>query len=150
MNAQHILERAGCVLVATFVTLALSSCSTSRHQPDATRSVTNTAPSAAAQGRTDTTKSKPAKRATRSAEISIKSTSAGILPEIHEADLKEIALGQIAQGKASTDELREYANQLVKERTSADQQVIAMAKKKNLRLREHDIQKWSEHARLNA
>jgi predicted outer membrane protein len=61
-----------------------------------------------------------------------------------------MALGRMAQGKASTEELREYANQLVKERTSADQQVIAMAKKKNLRLREHDIQKWSERAGLNA
>jgi putative membrane protein len=73
-----------------------------------------------------------------------------VLSEIHRVDLKEIAIGQIAQGKASTNKVREYANQLVKDRTSADQQVIAMAQKKNVRLRDKTKKQGSEYAKLNA
>ena len=150
MNTQHILRGARCVLIATFVTLAPSSCSTWRQQPEATSSVANIAPSAAAQGTTPAAKSKPTKRATRSVEASGKSISALVLAEIHRVDLKEIAIGEIAQGKASANEVREYANKLVKDRTSADQQVIAMAQKKNVRLRDETSKQGSEYAKLNA
>ena len=150
MDTQQILKGAGWVLVATFVTLGLSSCSTSRQQPEATSSITNTAPPSTAQATTAVAKSKPTRRAIRSAEASSKSTSAVVLSEIHRANLKEIALGQMAQGKGSTDEVREYANQLVQDRTSADQQVTAMAQKKNLRLSDKTSKQESEHAKLNA
>ena len=150
MNTEHILKSAGWVLVATFVTLAPSSCSTSRQQPEATSSVTNTAPSPAAQRTTPAAKFKPAKRATRSTEASSKSISEVVLLEIHRADLREITIGQMADGKASSDEVREYANQLVKDSTSADQQVIAMAQKKNVRLREKTPKQGSEYAKLNS
>lgn len=150
MDTQHILKGAGWVLVATFVTLGLSSCSTSRQQPEATSSITNTAPPSTAQVTTAAAKTKRAKRAIQSAEASSKSTGAVVLSEIHRADLKEIAIGQMAQGKASTEEVREYADQLVKDRTSADQQVIAMAQKKNVRLRDKTSKPGSEHAKLNA
>jgi putative membrane protein len=150
MNTQPTLNGAGRFLAASLIALAVSSCSTSRQQPEATSSVTNTATSPAAQGTTAAAKSTPAKRATRSSEASGKSTSAVVLAEIHRADLKEIAIGQIAQGKASTDEVREYANQLVKDRASADQQVIAMAKKKNVHLGDKTSKQGSEHAKLNA
>jgi putative membrane protein len=150
MNTEHFLKAAGFVLVATFVTLALSSCSASREQPAATSSVTNTPPSTAAQGTTLGAKSKPAKHATRSAEASSKSTSGLVLSEIHRADLREITIGQMAEGKASNNEVREYANQLVKDRTSADQQVIAMAQKKNVRLRDKTSKPGSEYANLAA
>jgi putative membrane protein len=149
MNTQRILKGAGYALIATLFTLP-SSCSTSRQQPEAPSSITNTAPPSTAQATTAAAKSKPAKRAIRSEGASSKSTSAVILSEIHQANLKEIAFGQMAQGKASTDEVREYANQLVQDRTSTDQQVIAMAQKKNVRLRDKTSKEGSEHAKLNA
>jgi len=149
MSTQLILKGAGYALVATFVTLALSSCSTSRQQPEATSSVTNTAQPSATPATTATAKTKSAKHETRSVEASSKSTSALVLTEIHRADLKEIAMGQMAQEKASTDELREYANQLVKDRTSADEQVVAMAQKKNVHLRDKTPKQGSETAKLN-
>ena len=149
MNTQQTLKGAGYVLVVTFVTLALSSCSTSRQQPESASSVANTAASPAAHATTTTAKTKPAKRAIRSAEASGKATGAAVLSEIHRADLKEIAIGQMAQGKSSTNEVREYANQLVKDRTSADQEVIAMAQKKNVRLRDQTSRQGPEHAKLN-
>ena len=150
MDLQHILNGAGLVLVAAFVTLELSSCSTSRQQPEAASSVTNTAPPSTAQMTTAAAKTKRAKPASRSAEAPSTSTGAVILSEIHRADLKEIAIGQVAQAKASSEEVREYANQLVMDRTSADQQVIAMAQKKNVRLRDKTSKPESEHAKLNA
>jgi putative membrane protein len=150
MNTQHILKGAGYALVVTLFTLAPSSCSTSRQQPQATSSITNTAPPSTAQVTTAAAKSKPARRAIRSPEASSESTSAVVLSEIHRANLKEIALGQMAQGKASTDEVREYANQLVQDRTSADRQVIAMAQKKNVRLRDKTSKQGSENAKLKA
>jgi putative membrane protein len=150
MNTRHILKGARCVLVATFLALAPSSCSTSRQQPEATSSVAHTAPSSAPQRTTAAEKLKPAKRATRSTEASGTLTSAVILSEIHRADLKEIAIGQIAQGKASTNEVREYANRLVKDRTSTDQQVIAMAQKKNVPLHDKTYKQGGEYAKLNA
>src|SRR6516164_6150771 len=149
MNTQQTLNSAGYVLVVTLVALALSSCSTSRQQPESASSVANAAASPAAQATTTTAKTKPAKRASRSAEASGKATSAAVLSEIHRADLKEIAIGQMAQGKSSTNEVREYANQLVKDRTSADQEVIAMAQKKNVRLRDQTFRQGPEHAKLN-
>ena len=149
MNTQQALNCAGHVLVVTLVALALSSCSTSRQQPESASSVANTAASPAAQATTTTAKTKPAKRAIRSAEASGKATSAAVLSEIHRADLKEIAIGQMAQGKSSTNEVREYANQLVKDRTSADQEVIAMAQKKNVRLRDQTSRQGPEHAKLD-
>ena len=149
MNTQQTLNCAGYVLVVTLVALALSSCSTSRQQPESASSVANTAASPAAHATTTTAKTKPAKRAIRSAEASGKATSAAVLSEIHRADLKEIAIGQMAQGKSSTNEVREYANQLVKDRTSADQEVIAMAQKKNVRLRDQTSRQGPEHAKLN-
>jgi len=149
MNTQPTLKGAGCFLAATLIALAVSSCSTSRQQPEGTPSDTNNA-SPAAQGTTAAAKSKPAKRVTRSSEASSKSTSAVVLSEIHRADLKEIAIGQIAQGKASSDEVREYANQLVEDRTSVDQQVIAMAQKKNVHLRDKTSKQGSEHGKFNA
>jgi putative membrane protein len=150
MNTRTTLNGAGRFLAATLIALAVSSCSTSRQQPEATSSVTNTAMPPAAQATTAAAKSKPAKRTTRSSEASGKSTSAVVLSEIHRADLKEIAIGQIAQEKASTDEVREYANQLVKDRTSADQQVIEMANKKNVHLHSKTSKQGREYAKLNA
>jgi len=70
-----------------------------------------------------------------SPEASSKKTSASILAQIHQADLKEIAIGKIAEEKASTDEVRAYAVQLVNDHTNADQMVLATAQKTGAHLR---------------
>ena len=59
-------------------------------------------------------------------------------------------MGQMAQEKASTDQVREYANQMVKDRTSADHEVLAMAQKKNVHVRDKMPKQGSELAKLNA
>jgi len=139
----------GQIFVAAVVAAALTGCGTSRQQPSDANTTANAPATPAVRATITTAKTKPAKRAIQSAETSGKATSAAVLWEIHRADLKEIAIGQMAQGKASTDEVREYANQLVKDRTSADQQVIAMAQKKNLRLHDQTSRQGAEQAKLN-
>src|SRR5215469_12088102 len=101
MSTQQTVKGAGYVLVVTLIALALSSCSSSRQQPEAASSVTPTAQPSAAQGITEAAKPKRERRATGSAEASSKSSSAAVLTEIHRSDLKEIAIGQMAQRKAS-------------------------------------------------
>ncbi|MBV8138761.1 MAG: DUF4142 domain-containing protein [Deltaproteobacteria bacterium] len=139
----------GPIFIAAVIAAALTGCATSREQPSDANTTANAAATPAARPTVTTAKIKPAKRTVQSAETSGKATSAAVLSDIHRADLKEIPIGQMAQGKASTDEVREYANQLVKDRTSADQQVIAMAQKKNLRLRDQTSRQGPELARLN-
>jgi putative membrane protein len=60
---------------------------------------------------------------------SSKANAAAILAQIHQANLKEIAIGKMAEGKASTSEVRAYADQLVQDHMNADQMVAAMAQK---------------------
>jgi len=54
---------------------------------------------------------------------------------IHQANLTEIALGKIAEDKASAPEVRAYADQLVQDHGNVDGTVVAMAQKKGTRLR---------------
>jgi putative membrane protein len=132
MGKQKILKVLRHLFVAALVGAALSGCSTSREQPPAN---TNTAAAQpAAQPTTQEAKAKPAARVP-SPEASSKKTSAAILAQIHQADLKEIAVGKMAEEKASTDEVRAYADQLVKDHTNADQLVLAMAQKTGTHLR---------------
>jgi len=138
----------GQIFIAVLIAAALIGCATSRQQPSDANTTANAAATPAAQATITTVKTKPAKRTNQSAETPGKATGAAVLSEIHRADLKEIAISQMAQEKASTDEVREYANQLVKDRTSADQQVIAMAQKKNVRLRDQTSRQGPELVKL--
>jgi hypothetical protein len=52
-------------------------------------------------------------RAGTSPVASTKQNTATVLLQIHQTDLTEIALAELAQQKASTDEARAYAEQLV-------------------------------------
>lgn len=149
MSIQKTLNSAVCSLIVALLTLALSGCSASRQQPDAASSVTSTPPPQSAQSTSADAKSKPTKRAIKSTEPPSKSTSAMILSEIHQANLKEIAISRMAQQKSSTDEVREYASQLVNDRTSADQEVIALAQKKKIRLGDKTFTRESERSRLD-
>jgi len=66
---------------------------------------------------------------------STQANTAIILLQIHQTDLTEIALGKMAQEKASIDEVRAYADQLVQDHTNVDQTVVAMAQKSGAHLR---------------
>ena len=119
-------------IVAAVGVALLGGCSTSRQQPAPDASAAAAQPSA--QPAAQQAKAKPAARVP-SPEASSKKTSASILAQIHQADLKEIAIGKIAEEKASTDEVRAYAVQLVNDHTNADQMVLATAQKTGAHLR---------------
>lgn len=120
------------LIIAAVVVVLLGGCSTSRQQPAPDASAAAAQPSA--QPAAQEAKAKPAARVP-SPEASSKKTSASVLAQIHQADLKEIAIGKIAEEKASTDEVRAYAVQLVNDHTNADQMVLATAQKTGAHLR---------------
>ena len=124
--------------LAALVAAALSGCSASREQPPASDANANVAAApAAAQPVEKDVKAKAAMpRAAASLEAPNKKTTATILAQIHQANLKEIAIGKIAEGKASSDEVRAYADQLVQDHNNADQMVVDMAQKTGVRLHE--------------
>lgn len=63
-------------------------------------------------------------------------TDTTVLSQIHQANLTEIALGELAETKASAPEVRAYADQLVHDHQSVDGTVLAMAQKKGTSLRD--------------
>jgi len=135
MGIQKKLKVSGYFFVAALVATALAGCSTERQQPAPDANANAAVASPAAQP----TQAAEAKRHVThvpSPEVSSKNTSTAILEQIHQANLKEIALGRIAEQKASSDEVRAYADQLVKDHTSADQMVVATAQKTDARLRD--------------
>ena len=125
-------------LIAAVVAATLGACSTSRQQPPATNANTNVAAAPeAAQPTAQEAKGKPAvTRAAPSPEASSKKNTTTILARIHEANLKEIAISKMAEGKASTSEVRAFADQLIQDHTNADQMVVAIAQKTGAHLRE--------------
>jgi putative membrane protein len=129
MDIQQNRKGTRAFLLAALLAAALSGCSTSREQPPAATAKAATAP-AAAQPIAQPAKAKPTvTRAAPSPEESSKKHTAAILAQIHQANLKEIAIGKVAEGRASTSEVRAYADQLVQDHTNADQMVVAMAQK---------------------
>jgi putative membrane protein len=129
MNLWKNRKRTGQFITVALVAFALSGCATSREQP-ATSDSASAVTAQPAGPTAKPAKAKPAETsATPSAQASSKSTSAAILEQIHHSDLKEIAIGKIAEEKASTSEVRAYAEQLVADHTNVDQTVVAMAQK---------------------
>jgi putative membrane protein len=128
----------GKVLIAALVAAALGGCATSREQPPVANANANVAAAPeAAQPIAQKAKARPAvTRAAPSPQASGKKNSAAILAQIHQASLKEIAIGEMAEGKASSSEVRAYADQLVQDHTYTDQMVVAMAQKTGAHL--HD------------
>jgi putative membrane protein len=136
MGIRQNLKSTGQVLIAALITAALSGCSTSREQPPVANANVAAAP-AAGQPIVQEAKPKPAMtRAAPSPAASTKTNTAAILAQIHQANLREIAIGKMAQGKASTSGVRAYADQLVQDHTNADQMVVTMAQKTGVRLHE--------------
>ena len=130
--------------IVAVVAATLSACSTSRQQPPAANANTNVAAAPEeAQPTAQEAKARPTvSRAAPSAEASSKKTTATILARIHQANLKEIAISKLAQGKASTSEVRAYADQLVQDHTNADQMVATMAQKTGAHLHESAHGSW--------
>jgi putative membrane protein len=125
--------------IVALVAATLSACSTSRQQPPAANANTNVAAAPEeAQPTAQEAKPRPAvSRAAPSAEASSEKTTVTILARIHQANLKEIAISKLAQGKASTSEIRAYADQLVQDHTNADQMVATIAQKTGAHLHEN-------------
>ena len=133
------------IAIAALVAAVLGGCSTSRQQPS-TENSTATAATLRSRPQKSAETKPAATRVMLSMAVSSKKTTAMILAQIHEADLKEIAVGRIAEEKASTDEVRAYADQLVKDHTNADQLVVAMAQKTGARLHESKREKAVDRA----
>ena len=133
MAIQRKLRVSGYFFVAALVATAVCACSANRQQPAPDANAALASPAA------QPTQAAEAKRRVThvpSPEVSSKNTSTAILEQMHQANLKEIAIGKIAEQKASSDEVRAYADQLVKDHTSADQMVVATAQKTGARLRD--------------
>jgi len=129
--------------IAAVIAATLGGCSTSREQPPPAQANANLAAVRAPNPLAKAAKAKSAvTRAAPSPASSGKKNTATILVRIHQANLKEIALGKLAQGRATTSELRSYADQLVQDHTNADQMVLATAQKTGTRLHE------SKHGKL--
>src|ERR1700676_2907654 len=111
MNILQNRRGTGQVLIAALVVAALGGCATSREQPPVANANANIAAAPeAAQPSAQKAKVRPAvTRAAPSPQASGKKNSAAILAQIHQANLKEIAIGKMAEGKASSSEVRAYA-----------------------------------------
>ncbi len=58
-----------------------------------------------------------------------------ILSQMHQTNLMEIELGKIAAQKASSSEVRAYADQLVKDHSNVDRMVVAQAQETGTNLK---------------
>ncbi|MBV8135112.1 MAG: DUF4142 domain-containing protein [Deltaproteobacteria bacterium] len=152
----HLLQSQkgfGRFLVAAIVAAVLGACATSREQPSAAASNASALPAQPAAPIAQAAKGKP-RRSTvpPPTEASSKSTSGSILEQIHQADLEEIAIAKIAEEKASTREIRAYAEQLVADHTNANQTVVTTAKKLGVQLHDaatsREARRWSVHEKL--
>jgi putative membrane protein len=135
MGIQKKLKVSRYFFIAALATAAIGGCSANRQQPAPDANANAAVASPAAQP-TQAAEAKSKVAHVPSPVTSSKNTSAAILEQIHQANLKGIAIGKIAEQKASSDEVRAYADQLVKDHTSADQMVVATAQKKNVHLRD--------------
>jgi putative membrane protein len=152
----HILQSQkgfGRFLVAAIVAAVLGGCATSREQPSAAASNASALPAQPAAPIAQAAKGKPRRStALPPTEASSKSTSGSILEQIHQADLEEIAIAKIAEEKASTREIRAYAEQLVADHTNANQTVVTTAKKLGVQLHDaatsREARRWSVHEKL--
>jgi putative membrane protein len=130
MNMFQNRRGTGKLLIAVLVAAALGGCGTSRKQPPANASANVAAVPEAAHPVAKEAKARPAvTRAGPAPAVSSKTNAAAILAQIHQANLREIAIGKMAEGKASTSEVRAYADQLVQDHMNADQMVAATAQK---------------------
>ena len=129
MNAlrTHVGKRE--VIIAAVVISALAGCGTSSNRAPVANTNVAAAPEAAPRS-APRAPARPFQRHASSAPAAPKKgNTRTVLSQIHQANLMEIALGKMAEEKASTSEVRAYADQLVQDHTNVDQMVVAMAQK---------------------
>ena len=119
------------IIIAAVVISALAGCGTSSNRAPVANTNVAAAPEAAPR-RAPRTPARPFQTHASSAPASPrKGNTRTVLSQIHQANLMEIALGKMAEEKASTSEVRAYADQLVQDHTNVDQMVVAMAQKRS-------------------
>jgi putative membrane protein len=126
------------VIIAAVLIAALAGCGTSANQGSVANTVASAnvaaAPEAAQRG-APRAPARPSQTHTSSAPAAPnKGNTRAVLSQIHQANLMEVALGKMAEEKASTSEIRAYADQLVQDHTNVDQTVVAMAQKSGAHL----------------
>jgi putative membrane protein len=125
-------------LTMALLVLVVAGCGTSNNKaPDATASAATTPLEAASQPNAQTTSS-ASKRSTHAPASPAGSSmpNAGlILSQMHQTNLMEIELGKIAAQKASSSEVRAYADQLVKDHSNVDRMVVAQAQETGTNLK---------------
>ena len=116
---QNRLSKREMLVAVLVVSAALAGCGTSQNQaPAATASV-----AAAPQATPSSAQAQPPRaklftmRAQTPPEQSTKQNTAMVLSQMHQADLREIELGKMAEERASIDKVRAYADQLVHDHT---------------------------------
>jgi putative membrane protein len=72
-------------------------------------------------------------------ENAAEGNTAAVLSQIHQANMTEIAVGKLAEDKASTPEVRAYADQLIHDHTMVDRMIAAMAQKMGTHLRDQIV-----------
>jgi predicted outer membrane protein len=118
------------LLIAAGIVLALAGCGTSQNQALPTTATVAPAPEAAAAPSAKEIRAKSsAMRVRISPEVSTKLNTAMVLAQIHQANLMEVELAEMAREKGSINGVRAYADQLIQDHTSLDQTVVAMAQK---------------------
>ena len=152
MNPLQNFRGAGGLVISVVVLATFVGCSTSRQQPSPDNSNAAAITPAAQPLTAEDAKPKHLAKQAEPTEVSSHSSSAAILNQIHQADQKEIVLANMAAAKASSTEVQNYAKQLVDDHTSADHEVVAMAQKMNLHLRDMAASKEGRHgsAKLNS
>jgi putative membrane protein len=117
------------IIIAAVVISALAGCGTSSNRAPVANTNVAAAPEAAPRS-APRAPARPFQRHASSAPAAPKKgNTRTVLSQIHQANLMEIALGKMAEEKASTSEVRAYADQLVQDHTNVDQMVVAMAQK---------------------
>jgi putative membrane protein len=117
------------IIIAAVVISALAGCGTSSNRAPVANTNVAAAPEAAPRS-APRAPARPFQRHASSAPAAPKKgNTRTVLSQIHQANLMEIALGKMAEEKASTSEVRAYADQLVQDHTNVDQMVLAMAQK---------------------
>ena len=127
-------------LTMAMLVLVVAGCGTSKNQaPAATSGVTASTPLEAATPpstqTTRTSKSSTASHVHSSPEGSAMPNTGLILSQMHQTNLMEIELGKIAAQKASSGEVRAYADQLVQDHTNVDRMVVDMAQESGTNLK---------------
>jgi putative membrane protein len=118
------------VIIAAVVISALAACGTSSNRASvANTNVVAAAPEAARRSAPRVPARPSHTHASSAPAAPNRGNTRTVLSQIHQANLMEIALGKMAEEKASTSEVRAYADQLVQDHTNVDQMVVAMAQK---------------------